>query len=149
MRQETTCYTALSLNEIYDTGDIREDILKSVFITFSKKPNKLECYQHRTISLMSHILKLMLKIILERCRSKICREVPQQQYGFMPDRGTRNAIFTLRMLSERCIQHQQNLYVCFIDYKKAFDRVRHDRLLKMLKNIGIDDKDYRIIKNLF
>ena len=137
------------VSKTYDTGDIPEDMLKSVFVTLPKKPNTLDCDQHRTISLMSHTLKLLLKIILERCRSKFRPEIPQQQYGFMPDRGTRNVIFVMRMLSGCCIQHQQTLYVCFIDYKKAFDKVRHERLLEMLRNIGIDDKDYRIIKNLY
>ena len=65
----------------------------------------------------------------------------------MPDKGTRNAIFTLRMLSERSIQHQQN--ICFIDYKKAFDRVRHKRFFKILKDVGLDEKDQRIIYNLY
>ena len=98
---------------------------------------------------MRHTLKLLLKIVLERCRSKIRPEIAQCQYGFMPDKGTRNAIFTLRMLSERSIQHQQNIYICFIDYKKAFDRVRHKRLFKMLKDVGLDEKDQRITYNLY
>ena len=98
---------------------------------------------------MSHTLKLLLKIVLERCRSKFRPEIAQCQYGFMPDKGTRNAIFTLRMLSERSIQHQQNIYICFIDYRKAFDRVRHKRLFKMLKDVGLDEKDQRIIYNLY
>ena len=136
------------VNKIYDSGEIPNDMLKSVFIALPKKPNTLDCDQHRTISLMSHTLKLLLKIVLERCRSKIRPEIAQCQYGFMPDKGTRNAIFTLRMLSERNIPHQQNIYICFIDYKKAFDRVRHKRLFKMLKDVGLDEKDQRIIYNL-
>ena len=67
----------------------------------------------------------------------------------MSDRGTRNAIFALRMLCEGAIEHQQNVFLCFIDYQKAFDKVRHNLLLNMLKQIGIDAKDYRIIHNLF
>ena len=116
-------------------------MLKSVFIALPNKPNTLDCDQHRIISLMSHTLKLLLKIVLERCWSNIRPEIAQCQYGFMPDKGTRNAIFTLRMLSERNIQHQQNIYICFIDYKKAFDRVRHKRLFKMLNDVGLDEKD--------
>ena len=135
------------VNKIYDSGEIPNDMLKSVFIALPKKPNTLDCDQHRTISLMSHTLKLLLKIVLERCRSNIRPEIAQCQYGFMPDKGTRNAIFTLRMLSERSIQHQQNIY--FIDYKKAFDQVRHKRLFKMLKDVGLDEKDQRIIYNLY
>ena len=137
------------VNKIYDSGEIPNDMLKFVFIALPKKPNTLDCDQHGTISLMSHTLKLLLKIVTERCRSKIRPEIAQCQYGFMPDKGTRNAIFTLRMLSERSIQHQQNSYICFIDYKKAFDRVRHKRLFKILKDVGLDEKDQRIIYNLY
>ena len=71
------------------------------------------------------------------------------QFGFMRDRGTRNAIFVLRMIGERAIEHQQDLFLCFIDYQKAFDRVRHKELFKMLANIQIDDKDMRIIRTIY
>ena len=59
------------VNKIYDSGEIPNDMLKSVFIALPNKPNTLDCDQHRTISLTSHTLKLLLKIVLERCRSKI------------------------------------------------------------------------------
>ena len=68
---------------------------------------------HRTISLMSHTLKLFLKIILQRVRRKLIPQISDHQYGFMPDRGTRNAIFTQRMLCERAIEHQQNVFSMF------------------------------------
>ena len=67
----------------------------------------------------------------------------------MMNRGTRNAIFTLRMLCELAIEHQQNVFLGFIDYQNAFDKVQHNLLLNVLKQIGIDDKDYRIIHNLY
>ena len=70
-------------------------------------------------------------------------------YGFMKDRGTRNAIFNIRMLSERSIEHQQDIYAVFIDYKKAFDKVKHGELFHLLKDIEIDDKDLRIIHNVY
>ena len=60
-----------------------------------------------------------------------------------------NAIFVLRMLCERSIEHQQDVFLCFIDYQKAFDKVRHSQLLTILKQIGIDGKDFRIIHNLY
>ena len=58
----------------------------------------------------------------------------------MRDKGTRNTIFVLRMIEEHAIEHQQDLFLCFIDYQKAFNRVRHKELFKMLANIQIDDK---------
>ena len=60
-----------------------------------------------------------------------------------------NAIFVLRMLCERSIEDQQHAFLCFIDYQKAFDKVHHSQLLTVLKRIGIDGKDFRIIRNLY
>ena len=67
------------VNKIYDSGIIPDDMLKSVFIALPKKANTMECVQHRTISLMSHTLKLLLKIVLERCLARICPEIPMCQ----------------------------------------------------------------------
>ena len=98
---------------------------------------------------MAHTLKLFLKIILRRIRRKILPQIPTYQYGFMTDRGTRYAIFVLCMLCERSIEHEQDVSLCFIDYQKAFDKVRHSQLLTILKRIGVDEKDFRIIRNLY
>ena len=67
----------------------------------------------------------------------------------MRDRETRNATFLLKMLSERAIQHQRDVFMVFIDHKKAFDKVRHQDLSKMLEKVQIDDKDLRVIRNLY
>ena len=82
---------------------------------------------------MSHALKVILKIVLQRVRRKLIPEIPENEYGFMKDRGIRNAIFVLKMLCEIAIEHQQDLYLVFIDYKKAFDRVKHKELFEMLR----------------
>ena len=124
-------------------------MLKSVFIAIPKKSNTLDCENHRTISLMAHTLKLFLKIILRRIRRKIIPQIPTDQYGFMPERGTRYAIFVLRIQCARSIEHQHDVFLCFIDYQKAFDKVRHSQLLTILKRIGIDGKDFRIVRNLY
>ena len=136
-------------NKIYDTGEIPESMCKSIFIALPKIQGTLECCKHRTISIMSQVTKIILKIILKRIRTKIQPEISQEQYGFRPGKGTRNAIFTLRTIAERAIEVQKDLYVCFIDYEKAFDKVRHEHLLRMLNNLGIDGKDLRLISNLY
>ena len=78
--------------------------------------------KHRTISLMSHFTKLVLRIVINRIRGRTLQEVSPEQYGFMPDKGTRNAIFVLKRLAEK----QKDVYTCFIDYSKAFNTVKHD-----------------------
>ena len=80
------------LNTIYDSGEIPCDLSKSIFIALPKKPGATECESHRTISLTSHITKILLKILMARMRNKI---TPEEQCGFVKDKGTRNAIYTV------------------------------------------------------
>ena len=136
-------------NNIYEIGHMPDEMIKSMFIAIPKKSNAINCENHRAISLMSHTLKLFLKIILKRVRRRLIPQISDYRYGFMPDRGTKNAIFILRTLCKRAIEHHQNVFLCFIDYQKTFDEVRHNLLQNMLKPIGIDNKDYRIIHNLY
>jgi exonuclease III len=137
------------INKIYDTGEIPEDLTKSIFIALPKKPGATECELHRTISLMSHITKVLLKILMMRMKNKITPEIAKEQYGFMPDKGTRNAIFILRMIIERSIEVKHDLYLCFLDYTKAFDKVKHDSLFQILEKLDIDGKDLQIIRNIY
>lgn len=86
---------------------------------------------------------------MNRMRNKILPEISETQFGFMADKGTRNAIFALGTLMERAIEVQKNLYLCFIDYSKAFDKVRHSDLFDILLRHNCDGKDLRVIRNLY
>ena len=67
----------------------------------------------------------------------------------MQNKGTRNAIYILRTLAERAIEMQKDVYLCFIDYSKAFDRVRHKEWIQILMQLDIDGKDICLIGNLY
>ena len=84
-----------------------------------------------------------------RVRNKINPEIAEEHCGFVEGKGTTNAIFILRTLIERALEIQKDVYLCFIDYTKAFDRVRHDEIIKELTKLRIDGKDLRIIKNMY
>ena len=137
------------LNDIYDSGCIPNDLLKSIFIALPKKSRAVECEDHRTISLMSHMTKILLRIIMRRMRSRIRPEISDEQCGFVEGKGTSNAIYILRTLIERSIEVKTDLYLCFIDYTKAFDNVNHQELSKMLESLNIDSKDLRVIQNIY
>ncbi|GFO00874.1 RNA-directed DNA polymerase from mobile element jockey-like [Plakobranchus ocellatus] len=104
------------LNTIHATGEIPTNLKKSVYIALPKKLGTVECDQHRTISLMSHLTKVMLRVLMNRIRNKILPEISKTQCGFMADKSTRYAIFALRILMERAIEVQKDLYLCFIHY---------------------------------
>ena len=136
-------------NNIYDTGMFPDDLVKSIFIPLPKKAMATECGDHRLISLMPHATKIFLRVILNRIKEVIDIEVDEAQFGFRPGRGTREGIFSFNILAQKHIEVQKELYICFIDYAKAFDRVKHENLIECLNKIGIDGKDVRIITNLY
>ena len=82
----------------------------------------------------------MLKILQARLQQYMHRELPVVQAGFRKGRGTRDQIANIRwILFEKAREFQKNIYFCFIDYAKAFDCVDHNKLLKILKEMGIPD----------
>lgn len=81
-------------------------------------------------------------------KDTIRASLPYEQFGYRPGKGTRNAILCLKILAEKCIEKHKDLYICFIDYVKAFDYVKHDELMTMLEELEIDRKDQRRIRNL-
>src|SRR5438034_180842 len=136
-------------NDMYNSGNIPEDLSKSIFIALPKKPGATEYEIHRTISLNSVVIKVILRILMQRMRNKIRPEIDKTQCGYMNDTKTRNAIFILRNICERTIEVNKNLYLCFIDFTKAFDKVRHIKLLNMLQDSDLDGKDIRLVRNLY
>ena len=112
---------------------IHSNRYETIYIyTSSQKPKAQKCTEFRTISLMTHISKLLLKIIQQRIADKIDKEVSRLQSGFRPEMGTREGIFNWRTLCERTLEVNQDVYICFIVYKKAFDRVNHSKMIECL-----------------
>ena len=91
----------------------------------------------------------MLKIILNRLKLKAEKVIAEEQAGFRAGRSTTEQICNLRILCEKYLQHQQDLYHVFIDFKKAFDRVWHATLWATMKKYNISTNLIQVIKNLF
>jgi len=83
--------------------------------------------------------KVMLKILQDRLQQYVNREVPDVQAGFRKGRGTRDQIANIHWIIEKAREFQKNIYFYFIDYVKAFDCVDHNKLWKILKEMGILD----------
>ena len=112
-------------NGIWRTGEWPSPWTQSLIITLPKKGNLQLCQNYRTISLISHSSKVMLKVILNRLKPQAEEIIAEEQAGFRAGRSTTEQIFNLRILCEKYLQHQQNLYHVLIDFKKALDRVWH------------------------
>lgn len=106
------------------------------------------CQNYRTISLISHASKVMLKIILNRLQHQAEEIIAEEQAGFRRGRSTTEQIFNLRVLCEKYSQHQQDLYHVFIDFEKAFDRVWQDALWATMKKYNMGQKIINTIKQL-
>ena len=85
---------------------------------------------------------------MARMRNKITPEIAERKCGFVKDKGTRNEIYMLRTLTERAIEIQRDLYLCCIDYTKAFDKLRHEEIMSILDSLNIHGKDLRIVRNI-
>ena len=136
-------------NVIYATGKWPEDFVVSEFVMIPKKTKSTKCTDFRTISLISHASKILLLILTSRIQSTILKEISDLQSGFVPGKGTREGIFNLRMIMERYLEKKKDVYMCFLDYKKAFDRVNHEKLISCLNSLGLDGKDVRLIASLY
>ena len=91
----------------------------------------------------------MLKIHQARLQQYLNRELPDVQVGFRKGRGTRDQIAKICWIVEKAREFQKSIYFCFIDYAKAFDCVDHNKLWKILKEMGIPDHLTCLLRNLF
>ena len=102
-----------------------------------------------TIALISHASKVMLKILQARLQQYVNRELPDVQAGLRKGRGTRNQIANIHWFMGKGREFQKGIYFCFIDYAKAFDCVDHNKLWKILKEMGISDHLTCLLRNLY
>ena len=108
-------------NKIWPTGEWPAPWTQSLVITVPKKGNLQQCRNYGTISLISHPSTVMLKIILDRLKPRAEKIIAEEQAGFRAGRSTAEQIVYLRVLCEKYLQHQQDLYYVFINFKRAFD----------------------------
>ena len=108
-------------------------------ILIPKKGKAKQCSNYYTIALISHASKVMLKILQARLQQYMNRELPDVQAAFRKGRGTRDKIANIRWIMEKAREFQKNIYFCFTDYVKAFDYMDHNKLWKILQEMGIPD----------
>ena len=146
--------------QIWRTQQWPQDWKRSVFIPIPKKGNAKECSNYRTIALISHTSKVILKILQARHQQYVNQELADVQVEFRKGRGARDQIANVHWITEKARELQKNIYFCFIDYAKAFDCVDHNyakafdcvdhnKLWKILQEMGISDHLTCLLRNLY
>ena len=118
------------IDNIWKTGDWPHDWTLSEIVTMPKVVGTQECNKHRTLSLISHGSKILLDIIRQNVAHYVNPEIAEHQFGFISGKGTTDAMLVLRNLTEKSDRKSkdQELWLMFIDYAKAFDTVTHRAL---------------------
>lgn len=140
--------TAL-FNKIYQTGQIPREWLQSTFIPLPKKCKPSTCANFRLISLMSHSLKILLKVIQGRIYTRCEGIISNFQFGFRGGLGTRETLFCINVLLQKCREFQKSVYICYIH------RLRKDLWPSATSTVDYasrdraDGRDVRLLKNLY
>ena len=135
--------------QIWKTQQWPQDWKRSVFIPIPKNGNAKKCSNYRTIALISHTSKVVLKILQARLPQYVNHELPDIQAGFRNSRGTKDQIANIHCIIKKARQFQKNIYLCFIDYAKAFNCVHHNKLWKSMKKMGLSDHLTCLLRNLY
>ena len=131
------------------TGHQTGKCQRSVFIPIPKKSNAKEYSNYHTTALILHTSKVILKFSKRGFSRMGTKKFPDVQAEFRKGKGTRDQTDKIHWIIEKAREFQINSYLCFIDYAKAFDCVDHNKLWKILKEMGIPDHLTYLPKNLY
>ena len=135
-------------NTIYNNGEWTQDFTDVKMIALKEKTKATKCSDYRTISLIAYTAKIIEKILRRKIENKFEYVLGDDQFGFRRKKGTSDAIGMMRIIAERTMEIDEELCVCFIDWQKAFDCVNWTKLMQILKIIGIDWRERRLISKL-
>ena len=149
LKDDAVTVLYLICQQIWKMQQWPKDWKRSVSIRIPKKDNAQECSDYCTIALISHASKMMLKILQARLQQYVNHELPDVQTGFRKGRGTRDQIANICWIIEKAREFQKNFYLCIINYAKAFDCMDHNKVWKILREMGIPDCLTCLLRNLY
>ena len=123
--------------------------LEEVSFHSNSKGNAKECSIYCTVALISHTSEVMLKSPQARLQQYVNHELPDFQAGFRKGRGIRYQIANISWIIKKAREFQKNINFYLIDYAKAFDCVDHNKLWKILNEMGIPDQLTCLLRNLY
>ena len=135
--------------KIWKTNEWPTDLKTQEFVMLHKSGNVKYCNNYRTISFIAHASKILLIIILNRMKQKVEFELSDCQAGYRTNRGTTDMLFVIQHLIEKIRDTNEEMYITFIDYSKAFDSVIHQHLFKTMEKLGFPKHTISLISSLY
>jgi len=135
-------------NQIWQEERVPEEWAKSVIITIPKKGDLAECGNYRTIALLSHVGKVLMMVLLDRLKAQMEPHLSEEQAGFRKDRSTTHQILILRLIAEKAKRKGRHILNCFIDFRKAFDSIKHDVTWATLRSYGVGSRLIKILQHV-
>ena len=138
-------------NRILMTQEFPEAWARGLISPIHKSGDKRDPKNYRGITLLNTLGKIFTAILLNRLSewTETCGILPEEQYGFRPNRRTTDCIFILNTLIEKTKADNSTLFVCFVDLKKAFDNIQHSLLWTKLQSIGVSSKIIKTLQSMY
>ena len=148
--QQVILFLTKLFNRIFESG-IPSEWAKAIVIPIFKKGNVDQPDNYRGVSLISIICKCYTSILNDRLRRWLEEKdvIVENQAGFRKHYSTSDQIFNLYAIVQKCFSKSKKLYVAFVDFKKAFDSVRHDKLLEAISSLGMNGKFVVSLKAMY
>ncbi len=136
------------VNSIISSGNVPQDWNESFVVNCYKgKGDALDRGNYRGLKLLDQVMKVLERVVEKLIRDMV--DIDEMQFGFVPGRGTTDAIFILRQLQEKYLAKKKNLYFAFVDLEKAFDRVPRDVLWWSMRKLGVDEWVVRLVQSMY
>ncbi|XP_012553302.2 LINE-1 reverse transcriptase homolog [Bombyx mori] len=136
-------------NKIWQSGTWPQDWVHTVFVPLHKKGSTKSCSNYRLIALIPHACKILLRIVNERLKSYLSKEIAPEQAGFVKGKGTREQILTVRQIIEKSREFNKPTYLCFVDFSKAFDSVKWPKLWETVLAMGTPKHLVHLLRRLY
>jgi hypothetical protein len=148
-KEELTTTITTLLNRIIESEEIPQQWQRSTIILIHKKGNRDDLNNYRPISLLSNLYKLYTKTLTNRLAKIMDQNQPPEQANFHAKYCTVDHLHTINQIIEKTQEYRPNIYMAFIDYRKAFDSVEHSKIIDTMEAIAIHPKYIRLIREIY